>query len=283
MAHPRHFPVSARSARRRAGHPGFVSCVLLATVLSSGCDDAKVAKVTHPSQAPSQAAGARSDFPAASAPASSLRYLSFELGGANAGERVPLLIAIHGLGDTPENFSHWLRGLDIKLRLIVPQAPTSYGHGYSWFPYRADRTQHELAEGIARSRDRLEQLVDELTRRYQFPGKPAVLGFSQGGMLSFALAAHAPERFSLVMPLGGLLPDELDPAPMTTPPSRPEVLAFHGTDDRIVPFADATRATERLSALGYEIHLHSYPGVGHQIPPDMRTAVFAKLREWAAE
>ncbi|MCA9647700.1 MAG: alpha/beta fold hydrolase [Polyangiaceae bacterium] len=259
--------------------------------LSTACDDARYGDRAAPgarsSEAPDKAP--TSHFPAATqsarstAPSSpSLSYLSFELGGARTDDTLPLLIAIHGLGDSPENFSHWLRGLDIKLRLIVPRAPTSYGHGYSWFPYRADRAEHELAEGIARSRDLLERLVDDLLGKFGSSDKPAVLGFSQGGMLSFALAAHAPERFSLVMPLGGLLPGELDPPPIAAPQSRPELLAFHGTDDRIVPFADAKRATERLSALGYDVHLHSYPGVGHQIPPDMRAAVFAKLREWAA-
>lgn len=271
----------ARSVRAR-----FWLFALLIATTSGGCGRTATAEREAPGNASrSDVSGSKGTedgrFPKETSPAPALRYLSFNLGGSEQQAELPMVIAIHGLGDTPQNFSHWLVNLGLKLRLIVPQAPSSYGHGYSWFPYRADRTEHELAQGIASSRDRLEQLLDELERRFPTRGKPAVLGFSQGGMLSFALAAHAPERFSLVIPLGGLLPSELDPAPMATPGSRPEVLAFHGVEDRIVPFAEAKRTTERLSTLGYVVHLQGYDGVGHQIPPPMRDAVFAKLREWA--
>ncbi|MCA9631220.1 MAG: hypothetical protein KC766_26340, partial [Myxococcales bacterium] len=99
-------------------------------------------------------------------PEPALRYLTFQLGGAREEEELPLLIAVHGLGDTPQNFSRWLLSLDLKLRLVVPEAPDPYGHGYSWFPYREHRTEHELATGIAASRDRLERLLEQLERRF---------------------------------------------------------------------------------------------------------------------
>ena len=46
-------------------------------------------------------------------------------------------------------------------------------------------------------------------------GKVVVTGFSQGGMLSYALALHHPELIEYALPISGMLPEVLWP---TTPP-----------------------------------------------------------------
>lgn len=211
-----------------------------------------------------------------------LRYLDIPLGGANLSDKLPLVIAIHGLGDTPENFSRWLLSLPLKVRLIVPQAPTTHGRGFSWFAYRPQRSEGELADGMARGRDRVIALVDQLEQKYPGLPKPAVLGFSQGGMLSFALAARYPDRFSLVLPLSGTLPQALDPPSVAVAGQRPTIHAFHGEADGVVPIGPTAQAVDRLKALGYRAKLERYPGVAHQIPDAMREAVFADLASWLA-
>ncbi len=217
----------------------------------------------------------------AAAESATLTYLDIPLGGASATDKLPLVIAIHGLGDSPQNFSRWLLALPARVRLIIPQAPTTHGRGFSWFPYRPDRSEHELARGMAVARDQLVALLDQLEAKHPGLRAPAVLGFSQGGMLSFALAARYPERFSLVVPISGMLPRQLDP-PSKIPRQLPVVHAFHGEADRVVPIAPGADAVSRLAGHGYPATLQRYPEVGHQIAPSVRDAVFAEVSRWAA-
>jgi phospholipase/carboxylesterase len=202
-----------------------------------------------------------------------LRYLEAVRGGASASERLPLVMLIHGLGDEPR--TDWLDLVprDLRARVVMPRGPIALDRGFSWFPYNARSNRSEaLAKHIGA---RAEQLAKALaTLRAQRPslGLPIVAGFSQGGMLSFALAAQHPERLSLAIAISGTLPEPLwpdRPADARTPAIR----VFHGSADSTVPIAQTRRLVEHLRKLSYDVVLHESPQVGHKLTQDMRAAV----------
>jgi phospholipase/carboxylesterase len=202
-----------------------------------------------------------------------LRYLEAVHGGAAASEQLPLVMLIHGLGDEPR--ADWLDLVprDLRARIVMPRAPTPVDRGFSWFPYHAGSNRSEaLVKHIAA---RAEQLANALaTLRTQRPslGLPIVAGFSQGGMLSFALAARHPEKLSLAIAISGTLPAALWPD-RPADARIPLIRAFHGSADSTVPIAQTRRLVEQLRKLGYDIVLREYPQVGHKLTQDMRAAV----------
>jgi phospholipase/carboxylesterase len=189
-------------------------------------------------------------------------------GGANASDSLPLVVGIHGLGGSPERFERILSSLSVRARLILPYGLEPHGEGFAWFPEWKD--DEEFAAGTRRAADRLAAMIDELVRRRPTSGKPLVTGFSQGGMLSFALAVLHPEVVRAAFPVSGLLAPPLWPSATLPGQEMPRVRAFHGTDDDRVPIAGARATVRRLKDVGFDAEIAEYPGVKHTTTAEMR-------------
>ncbi len=263
----------------------------LAAVLLLACRGSVPAAKTPPARnAPPPAGddarqGARADRAATAGPAATgpeeehaapsagapLDAVVFVTGGADDDDRLPLVVLIHGLGDRPERFAHALDGFPVRARVAAPRAPTPWHDGGSWFPVRArDPDREALARGVAAAADRVAAWIRRTTAAHPTAGKPVITGFSQGGILAFAVAVRHPDLVAAAVPVGGLLPEPLYPDAL--PPSPPPIVALHGEDDRTVAFERARATVEHLARLGWPAHLESFPGVGHAIPPPVHRA-----------
>lgn len=217
---------------------------------------------------------------------SGLEYLEVVTGGAAAGEALPVVVAIHGLGDNPSSFRLLLDDLPARARVIFPRGPMPHGaDGFSWFDFRADDEDGaaELGAGIRAAADRVARLIEDVTVKSSAPPRAVVCGFSQGGMLSFALAASHPELVSTAIPISGYLPTTLWPRerPKTRP--LPKVVAMHGEKDHLIPVDSARWSVEALKGNGYDVALKTYPGVGHALSPEMRAALESTVVAAVAE
>lgn len=207
-----------------------------------------------------------------------LHYLELMTGGAKFEDAVPVIVAIHGLGDDPQGFSSLMVGFDAKARVILPRGLDAYHEGWSWFPLRArDPDIESLALGIAHAADTIATGIESLARERGDIAPVIVTGFSQGGMLTFTLATRHPELVSAAVAVGGWLPPPLWPKAL--PAEAPTLLALHGTDDPAVKFPPTQAAVAHLEAIGWPAQLHAYPGVRHAIPPEMRAELHAELRK----
>ncbi len=211
---------------------------------------------------------------------SGLQYLEVVTGGAASTDPLPLVIAIHGLGDHPETFRLLLDDLPAKARVIFPRGPMPHGSdGFSWFDFHPDDEQGAaaLSEGITLAAERIAQLINSLAKVHAVPARVVVCGFSQGGILSFALAARHPELVAEAIPVSGYLPTSMWPAerPKTRP--LPKVFALHGDNDALIPRESARWAVEALRSNGYDATLRSWPGVAHALSPEMRATLVASV------
>ena len=187
-----------------------------------------------------------------------LSALELRTGPSTAATEV-VVVALHGLGDRPERFGLVFESLSTPARLLLPAAPHPYSSGYSWFTADPSNAAAFAAELASQADAIAEKLV----------GRPVVTGFSQGGMLAFAIAARHPDRISAAYPVGGLLPPALIPehAPLG---GAPTIVALHGAADTRVEHAAALATVEGLSAAGFDASIRSYPDVGHTISDEMR-------------
>jgi phospholipase/carboxylesterase len=217
--------------------------------------------------------------------AAGLKYLERTLGGGDPTSPMPMLILIHGLGDRPSR--DWFTGadaIDTPLRLIMPQAPTPKYEGFAWFPFRVgDNEPDALARGIATAADRLARAITSLQAERPTLGQPIVAGFSQGGMLSYALALRHPQLVALSHPISGMLPEPLWPEGKPAHESFPRIAAMHGDADAIVPIDAARRLTAHLRKLGHDAELREFAGVAHTIDAAMTAHSVALLNAAARD
>ncbi|MFH1463398.1 MAG: dienelactone hydrolase family protein [Pseudomonadota bacterium] len=210
-------------------------------------------------------------------PAPVLEHHVIQTAEAPPNATLPLLIAVHGLGDRPEHFQGAVADLQVPARVVLPRAPTpTASGGGSWFAFRRDDLDrasfglrlHTAAEEVV-------ALTDWAEDHFPTAGDPVITGFSQGGMVSFAVAAGWPDHIAAAFPVGGDLPLSLVPA---SPPAHlPHIEAFHGDDDRVVPIAGPLAAIAALAERGYTARLHRYAGLTHGISEDLRAAWHAAL------
>jgi len=199
---------------------------------------------------------------------SSVRFVLRTTGGALPDQRLPLLVVLHGLGDTPEDFVGLYTALGLRVRIAAAAGIFPWAGGYAWFPIEHTTTER-WSEGVRHATDVLVPAIRALAQQHPTCGLPIVSGFSQGAMLSYALAARADGGIAAALPIGGFLPEALFPAarPVTGP--LPMVHAFHGTADARIAIALDRSSVAALRAAGYDATLNEYVGVGHTIPEAM--------------
>jgi phospholipase/carboxylesterase len=206
-----------------------------------------------------------------------IAWIEIVTGGARPGDTLPLIIGLHGLGGKPHTFIETLVAFPGRARIVAMRGPTPHGEGFAWFQI----VDHELdgdaaAKAIGAAAEKLAPAIAAVAHERPTSGLPIVTGFSQGGAMSFAIAARHPETIAAAFPLSGWLPPGLAPAP--APPSgRPSVFAFHGSADERVPLGEGKGAVARLIAAGYHADLRELPGMAHTVGPVERTELYRRL------
>ena len=221
--------------------------------------------------------------PPVEAPATALAplpagWLERVVGAEDAGQALPMVVMVHGLGDRPESMLQLMEQLPGPARVIAPRAPDPWHGGWSWFPTRSDGDEAELSEQIAKVADRFVEDLAAAQGARPTVGKPVMAGFSQGGMLSFAVAVRHPEAIALAVPVAGWLPEPLWP-PSGPPAGAPHLHALHGLDDDRLPFERTAQGVKDLRAKGWDVTLRAFPGVGHRVPPQVRRALYREVQQ----
>jgi phospholipase/carboxylesterase len=253
--------------------------LLAAVLLVAACDSPSASGSAAPGASPRDPSAAVSAAPAPSVDVgpAAIDVVHEYTGGARADDIVPLIVAVHGLGDRPDAFAQLFKDFPHRAHLVFPAGGLKWGEGFAWWPITGVIDENSVTAGLSEAARRLAGGV-RLWRDGHVAGKPIVTGFSQGGMLSFALATMYPKEVAEAVPVSGLLPPAMIPTAWPVGEPRPRILALHGDADTRVPYAIAQKSVAGLRALGLDVELKSYPGVAHTISAEMRRDLFEALR-----
>ena len=207
-------------------------------------------------------------------------------GGAAEGARLPLLIALHGRGDDPARWSQHVESMvAAPARVLLLRAPMRLGNGFEWFRYAGEGAPvAPIGRQMAAAMPRLVATIDAAIRERPIAGRPIVTGFSQGAMMTYALAVRHPDRIAAAYPVAGFLVQR-ELRAIVDPARVPPIVAFHGTADRVIPIARDRRSVAALRARGVRIELREHPGIGHTlegISPALMTEIRAELERQRA-
>ncbi|WP_456378536.1 alpha/beta hydrolase [Thiolapillus sp.] len=175
------------------------------------------------------------------------------------------IIWLHGLGADGNDFAPIIPQLrlpeDRQVRFVFPNAPAmpvSVNNGYvmpAWYDiYAMDLIAKIDVEGILRSADYLQSLVEAEMAKGVKPENILLAGFSQGGVIALTTALRSDLPLAGVMGLSTYLPKTV---PVDSPVPR-HIFQAHGRMDDVVPRAAAADACRRLKDMGHEVDWHEY-------------------------
>jgi phospholipase/carboxylesterase len=203
-----------------------------------------------------------------------------ELFPNDADESSPIVVAVHGRGDRPDRWVDDWKRFPAKVRITLPRAPDPLGDGFSWFEFKDGMTDEQFGEAVGTAEARLWKGIVHLGLAPQPPAKVGpsrrmlVTGFSQGGILSFAMAARHGDAIAQAFPVAGSCPGPLLPKEKTR---AAPVLAFHGTGDRVIEIKWSRETVNAFKERGNQAELREYDGVGHTMTPRIHEELWAAM------
>lgn len=190
---------------------------------------------------------------------------------AKSGKTEQLVILLHGLGADGNDLFGLVPYFADSLpnaHFISPHAPFPCDmapYGRQWFSL-AVREESRILDGIKVAEPILNNFINKKLAELKLePKNLALIGFSQGTMLSLHTALRREEEIGGVLGYSGalvashLLKDEVK--------SKPPICLVHGEDDQVVPFDAFNQAVSVLQKQGVEVHGYSREGLGHGIDP----------------
>lgn len=183
-----------------------------------------------------------------------------------------LIILLHGVGADGQDLIGLVPPLSQAFpdaSFVSPNAPYDCDmaiNGYQWFSLK-DRSPEAILLEVKVTAPILSAFIDEEMERCGVSAKQtALLGFSQGTMMSLYVAPRREQGLAGVVGFSGRLiaPDLLKKEIK----SRPPILLVHGDADEVVPVESIFHAKEGLFSSGIDVTAVSRPGLGHGIDPD---------------
>jgi phospholipase/carboxylesterase len=183
-----------------------------------------------------------------------------------------LVVLLHGVGADGDD----LIGLAPALAQFLPHAafvapngpePCDMApFGYQWFSLQ-DRRPEALLRGVQATAPLIDAFLDEELARHRLDSPQlALVGFSQGTMLSLYVAPRRKAPMAAVLGFSGALlgADALKVEVV----SRPPMFLIHGDADEIVPVGALAAAVAGLQAADIPVRFEIRPGLPHAIDPE---------------
>jgi len=198
---------------------------------------------------------------------------TYEIPPASGGAPTSMVIFLHGLGSNGRDLisigNVWAHALPETV-FLSPDAPypcdmvpPGYPDAYQWFSLQ-NRDPHAMKTGAEAAAPVLEAFIAEQLTRFKVPpARLALVGFSQGTMMSLYLAPRLKDAIAGVVGYSGaLLGGEGLSAPNT---QHIPVHLVHGAMDDVVPVEAYHMARDVLMVQGFTVTGHVVPFLPHTI------------------
>ncbi|MCS5732539.1 alpha/beta hydrolase [Herbiconiux daphne] len=191
----------------------------------------------------------------------------------------PLVVVMHGRGSHENDLAGLFPSLPegvvyASLRAPLPGAPFGMG-GWTWFP--PGEPSNPTPSTATAAASAVLGWLDRIEAEFGAPPAVAVMGFSQGGVMSIQLMRLAPHRFAAAVNLSGFSASGEEPGDAVLAELRPPLFWGRDTEDPVIALSGVER-TEAFVAGHFDTSAHLYAGVGHSISLEELGDVSAFLR-----
>lgn len=192
--------------------------------------------------------------------------------GPQRGAPDSLVVFVHGFGSSGDDLiglaQVWQQALPTTY-FVAPDGPETVPGmpanmpGYQWFDLAGDRSN--MPQKVAAANTLFDSFLDrELARHKLAPNRLALVGFSQGTMLSLHCGIRRKIAPAAIVGYSGALADSAEVVKAEAT-AKPPVLLVHGEQDDRIPAQAALAAAQGLGAADIPTQWSLRPNLGHSI------------------
>jgi phospholipase/carboxylesterase len=191
---------------------------------------------------------------------------------AAPGKDQKMLILLHGLGSNEQDLFSLAQYIPAEYTVISARAPYSHnGSGYAW--YAVDFSSGKAVGNIEqteKSRQDLVTFISQVSDKYSIKKENIVLaGFSQGAIMSYAVAISSPSVVNKIGCFGGRILEQTKSSISSSIDLKNlHCFVAHGTQDQMISINEARNAKTFLTTHKVDLSYHEYND-GHTINGDM--------------
>jgi phospholipase/carboxylesterase len=181
-----------------------------------------------------------------------------------------VIVLCHGYGGDGKDIStlaiNWQRFLPETI-FLCPNAPeicSVNSQGYQWFDLSSDKEELILEKSLI-AEEKLNTFIDQILNNFQLePNNLALVGFSQGCMMSIQIALKKKKQISCLIGYSGKVINQKHLSDNIH--SKPKIFLMHGANDTLVPPTHLLEAKEYLVKHGLKIKTKMFKDCEHRIP-----------------
>ena len=194
-----------------------------------------------------------------------------------------LIVLCHGYGGDGRDISalaiHWQRFLPEAV-FLCPNAPeicTVNPQGYQWFDLSSDKEEIILEKSLE-AEAKLNTFLDQILHNFQLSvNNLALVGFSQGCMMSIQVGLKRKKQINCLIGYSGKVINQKHLANNIN--SKPKIFLMHGENDTIVPPTHLLEAKEYLKKCGINAKTKMFKNCEHRIPVEGSSLGLAFLKK----
>ena len=179
------------------------------------------------------------------------------------------VVLLHGYGGGGKDIStlaiNWQRFLPNAI-FLCPNAPETCSvstQGYQWFDLTSEDDDVILEKSLV-AEEKLSKFLDQVFDDLQLsPTNLALVGFSQGTMISIQTALKKKENVNCLIGYSGKIINKKHLSKNIN--SKPKIFLMHGEDDTIVPPIHLLESKDFLNKNGVKIKTNIFKNCEHKI------------------
>jgi len=180
------------------------------------------------------------------------------------------IVLCHGYGGDGKDISalaiNWQRFLPDAI-FLCPNAPEVCSinpQGYQWFDLNSEKEEAILEKSLV-AEEKLNTFIDQVLDNLQLePNNLALVGFSQGCMISVQVGIKKKEQINCLIGYSGKVINQKHLSDNIN--SKPKIFLMHGEKDIIVPPTHLLEAKEYLKKHGINVKTKIFKNCEHRIP-----------------
>ena len=177
----------------------------------------------------------------------------------------------HGYGSDENDLFSFASELPKELFILSLRAPYAmqpFGNAWYAINFNAEQGKWNDDEQAKLSVNLISEFIDYACKTYPVnPNTISLLGFSQGTILSYAVALNYPKKVKNIIALSGYISEALIPKSIDkTNLSHLNFFCSHGSVDQVIPVEWARKVPQLLKSLNINYKYSEYP-VGHGVAP----------------